>query len=84
MKAITRRLCRLENRAGLSGKPRERFLVVVSALGSPLNLAGSTCRRTLAADGSITELVHLDGCRDGLTDDELERFIQTFPIEAAK
>jgi hypothetical protein len=84
MKALTRRLHRLEEREGLAGKPRERLLVVVSGVGRPLNLAGSTCRRRLAPDGSIVDHVHLDGSRDGLTDDELDRFIECFPIEAAK
>lgn len=82
MRAIARRLHRLEERAGLSGKPQERLLVVVSALGRPLNLAGSTCRRTLGLDGSILDHVHLDGSRDGLTDEELDRFIERFPIES--
>jgi hypothetical protein len=81
MKAITRRLRRLENQVGLSEKPRERFVVVVSALARPLNLAGSICRRMLCANGSITELVHLDGTRNGLSDEELEQFIEGFPIE---
>jgi hypothetical protein len=84
MTTIARRLNRLEEQAGLAGKPRERLLVVVSGVGRPLNLAGSTCRRRLAPDGSIVDHVHLDGSRDGLTDDELDRFIECFPIEAAK
>jgi hypothetical protein len=83
MKALTRRLHRLEERAGLAGKPRERLLVVVSGVGRPLNLAGSTCRRRLAPDGSLIDHVYLDGNRNGLTDEEMERFIERFPIEAA-
>jgi hypothetical protein len=44
-------------------------------------LLGSTCRRTLSADGSLTEVVRLDGARGGLTDEEMEKFVETFPIE---
>jgi hypothetical protein len=32
---------------------------------------------------AVTEFVHLDGSRDGLSDEELDRFIERFPIDAA-
>jgi hypothetical protein len=44
-------------------------------------LETSTCRRTLTASGSVTEVVRLDGIRGGLTDAELEKFVQSFPVE---
>jgi hypothetical protein len=46
-----------------------------------LRLETSTCRRTLTASGSLTEVVRLDGIRGGLTDEELEKFVQSFSIE---
>jgi hypothetical protein len=46
-----------------------------------LNLEASTCRRTLTASGFLTEVVRLDGIRGGLTDDELDRFVEGFPGE---
>ena len=35
----------------------------------------------LTASGSLTEVVRLDGIRGGLTDEELEKFVQSFSIE---
>jgi hypothetical protein len=35
----------------------------------------------LNADGSLTEVVRLDGIRGGLTQAELEEFVQRFPVE---
>ena len=83
VRALTRRLDRLEDHYAPADGPRKRFTVVVSALGRPLNLGGSTCRRRLGPDGTMTELVQLDGSRDGLSDEELDRFIERFPIETA-
>ena len=57
--------------------------VVISACGRPLNLAGSTCERRLRADGSVTEMVRLDGSRDGITDHELDRFVAGFPLSGS-
>ncbi len=45
------------------------------------NLANSTCRRTLSADGQLTEIVHIEGGVDDFTNEDLERFIAGFPIE---
>ena len=49
--------------------------------GQHAELGASTCRRTLSADGFLTEIVRLDGTRGGLTDEEMETFVETFPIE---
>ena len=46
-----------------------------------LRLETSRCRRMLTADGSLTEVVRLDGTRGGLTDEELEEFVESFPVE---
>jgi len=32
-------------------------------------------------DGQLTEVVWLDGNRHGLSDEELERFIERFPVQ---
>ena len=81
MRALDRRLRRLEQ---LQFEPaREPIRVVISAVGSPLNLEKSTCERTLAANGLLTEFVHLDGRRADLTDEELNRWIASFPMEPA-
>ena len=81
MKAIITRLRRLEQ---LHSEPgREPMRVVISGVGIPLNLEKSTCTRTLAANGLLTEIVQLDGRREDLTDEELENFVAEFPIEPA-
>jgi hypothetical protein len=46
-------------------------------------LANSTCKRTLGANGSLTEIVELDGSGEHLTDEDLEKFIASFPIETS-
>ena len=41
----------------------------------------STCRRMLNADGFLTEVVRLDGTRGCMTDEEMEKFVESFPVE---
>jgi hypothetical protein len=50
-------------------------------IGKQLNLATSTCRRTLSVDGALCEMVRLDGSREGLSDADFEKFVESFPIE---
>ena len=81
MKAVVSRIRRLENQFRAASEPdfvrnaRERLRIVVTGLDT------STCRRTLTASGSLTEVVELDGTREGLTDEQLEKFINSFPVE---
>lgn len=79
---LKRRLEKLERLGPAEGS--EVFRVLVRATCGPPNLANSTCTRTLGPNGHITELVTLDGGRDGLTDDDLDPFVSGFPIEAQK
>ena len=86
MKTMTRRLVRLEARFPLiqpdyGRGPRQRCRLIVGNLGRRLSLETSTCRRTLGTDGSLTEIVRLDGTREGLSDADFEKFIESFPIE---
>ncbi len=81
MKAIGRRLCRLEDRFAPPDKPRDRVRVVVSAIGPEEGLQNATCQRTLCANGSLVEVVRLNGSADGLTDEDLDRFVESFSIE---
>ena len=59
----------------------EPLRVVISSTGKDLNLATSTCRRTIDARGLLLEMVELDGCRDGLSEAALEAFVRRFPVE---
>jgi hypothetical protein len=82
MKAIVRRVGRLEDRFEnqLSGKSKSSLRIIVTRAGSePANLVTSTCTRYVR-DGVLTEVVDLDGARGSIGDEELEKFIASFPI----
>ena len=85
MKAIVRRVGRLEDRfqTQLSGRSKSSLRIIVTRAGSePANLATSTCTRYVR-DGVLTEVVDLDGARGSISDEELEKFIASFPIHSA-
>jgi len=86
MKTLAKRLARLEDRFtpvehDYLRDPRKRHRLTVSNIGKQLSLETSTCRRTLSADGSLFEIVRLDGTREGLSDTDFEGFIASFPIQ---
>jgi hypothetical protein len=54
---------------------------VVSSMDHTLDLGTSTCRRTLTANGYLSEVVRLNGIRGSLTVEELDRFVEGFPVE---
>jgi len=83
MKAMIRRLRRLEALSLIDGRPRERLRVVTCGVCGPANLEKSTCRRTLDAHGLLMEIVQLDGSRNSLTAEDFERFVESFPVKAA-
>src|SRR5580658_7206990 len=86
MKAIARRLCRLENRfEAADGKPRHYQRMVVIRLDRMPGLEGATCLRTLLPDGTVSESVVLGRSRTGrdVSPEELERWVASFPIEKA-
>jgi hypothetical protein len=62
----------------------KKFRIVASTSGVTLNLANSTCRRTLAPNGSLTEIVTLDGSDQGLSDEDLERFIAGSQVQDSR
>ena len=78
---LTRRLQALESKQALVVKP---FRVVIAQVWKRLNLATSTCRRTRWEDGSVLDVVHLDGTDTGLSSEDLEKFIASFPIDPAR
>jgi hypothetical protein len=84
MKAIIRRLCNLEDRFGSPGKPRERLRFVFSVIGIEESLDHATCFRTIWPDGTLFEQVDLAHCPKGggrLNKEELDRWVETFPIQ---
>jgi|HubBroStandDraft_4_1064222.scaffolds.fasta_scaffold156760_2 hypothetical protein len=85
MKMMIRRLRRLEALSTLTadGRPRETLRVVVRCVCGPSRLETSKCTRMLGRNGLLIEVVELDGGLEGLTDEDLARFITSFPVEAA-
>jgi hypothetical protein len=41
-------------------------------------------RTALGRDGRLTDIIHLDGGRDEFSDEQLEKWIASFPIEAPR
>ena len=95
MKAITRRLNRIENQLNPPPpQPRTWFRVVVR-MGDPdaplvrrldrkPGFEKATCKRTLCPDGTLWEVVRLDKMNEGgeqPTEAELNTWIAGFPIE---
>ncbi len=60
---------------------KEPLRIIVSQVG-PLNLAKATCTRTMWPNGHLMEIVNLNGTDVGLSKDELEKFVQSFPVES--
>jgi len=85
MKTVIRRIARLGDRFApppdFAHNPRGRLRIVVCRMDRALRLETSRCRRMLTADGSLTEVVRLDGRRGGLTHEELEKFVESSPVE---
>ena len=86
MKAIAKRLRRLEDEfAPEDGKPRNysRLVLQPAGLRTP-DLEHSTCRRTQWPNGTVSETVEFGTGSNGreVTDDELDKWIAGFPVEA--
>jgi hypothetical protein len=62
---------------------KEPLRIVVSEVG-PLDLAKATCTRTRWPNGHVMEIVNLHGTDEGLSQEDLESFIQSFPIERSR
>lgn len=83
MKAIARRLCRLEDQFALAvGQPRDCFRMIVRRMDRKAGLAGATCTRTLLPGGMVSEVVRLDRGNGGRepSEQELDGWIASFPI----
>jgi hypothetical protein len=84
MKAMNRRLFKLEDRFRPVGwKPRKVLRLLIGMAGARRSLEGATCQRSLCPDGTLIETMWFHPHNDGpeVTDDELERWIATFPVQ---
>jgi hypothetical protein len=73
-----RRVGRLEKEFNVA-KEIVLWRVVISNVGKTVDLATSTCTRTLW-NRQLSETIHLDGHPDTITDEEFEQFVESFPI----
>ena len=76
MQKVARRLDKLDAIFNPFREQRRITRWVVTVLGRPANLANTRCTRRLHSNGTLMEVVMLDGTREGLSDEDLERFIQ--------
>ena len=77
--SVTTRLKTLERHQSRDFK--EPLRIIVSQVG-PLDPAKATCTRTMWPNGRLMEIVNLHGTDEGLSQEDLESFIQSFPIES--
>ena len=59
---------------------KEPLRIVVTHVGKR-DLSKATCSRTMLPSGHLMEIVDLKGSKEGLTDEDLEDFIQSFPVD---
>jgi hypothetical protein len=78
---LYRRVAKVEQ--AIAPKQQEPTRVIVSLPWKKLDLAQSTCTRYGCA-GALTEIVHLDGDKAEISEEELEQFIQSFPITPSR
>jgi hypothetical protein len=87
MNTFTKRVVRLERHRAPKfspdyvANPTSHMRIVASATGRTVNLDTSTCTRLLTESGALSEVVILDGSGGDLTEEELEQFVQSFPVK---
>ncbi len=84
MKTVIRRLRRLEEQFVSADRPRRHLRIVIKMAGARPSLEDATCKRTLWADGTLLEMVQFNKYNerpDELTDEELDRWVESFPIQ---
>lgn len=81
MNAVKRRVIKLEDKFGAT-KRRPLVRVTESQVGYLPNPEESTCARSLA-DGTLTGIIHWRVRCDQMTAENLDRFVEKFPIECS-
>ena|SRR5579862_798941 len=68
---------------------KQRLPIMLTGVVGMADLKASRCTRTLCSNGTLMDYVRLDdghgnlASRNGLSDEELNRWIESFPIEVA-
>jgi hypothetical protein len=73
----------MESRAAaraMADANREVSRMIFCGWNEPLKLETSSCQRMLWPDGLLVEVIFLDGRIEDLTEDELDAFVNRFPI----
>jgi len=60
--------------------PQVVYTVIINVPDEPLHLESSSCERLRWPNGEICELVYLDGRASDISQEELYRFIERYPI----
>jgi hypothetical protein len=63
---------------------RKRYQVIFARNDdnpTPLDLENSSCVRQIWPDGSLFEIIYLRGRLEDLTEEELEAFVDRYPIK---
>ena len=60
--------------------PEEPLRVVVCHPGEPADLKQAECHRRILENGRLMEVVTLYGSDDGISKEDLDRFVAKFPI----
>jgi hypothetical protein len=63
---------------------RKRYQMIFAcndANPTPLDLENSSCDRQIWPDGSLGEIIYLDGRLEDLTEEQLQAFIDRHPIK---
>jgi hypothetical protein len=85
VKTVAKRLARLEEQfVPPDQKARKCLRLIVCRYGAKTTLENATCKRTLSPDGTVMEFVEVFGSNEGpdrVTDEELDRWVASFPIE---
>ena len=87
MNTFTKRVVRLERHRAPKfspdyvANPTSHMRIVVSAAGRTVKLETSTCTRRLSETGALSEVVILDGSGGDLSEEDLEQFVQSFPVK---
>jgi hypothetical protein len=83
MRAITHRLCQLEDQIGSADRPRRRLRLMIMRAGARPCLEDATCTRMLCVDGSLLETVQFKKDNDGPkepTQEEVDAWVDAFPV----
>jgi len=75
---LKNRIERLESRQ--QGALLPPFRIVATTPGET-DLTRATCQRTRCENGQLMEIVNLNGSAEGISDEDIERFVATFLIK---